>query len=104
MANVPVEEIDDRNKPQLHKHMKDVLGYVLPELRYCKLEFLQQILGDHKEVIKENSAIKLNINKVWQDWSVRHGWSLIKHRPEIHRYLPVDDMNEGRYPDRTFFW
>ena len=31
-------------------------------------------------------------------------WPQVKHSQELHKYLPVDDMNRGKYPDREFFW
>ena len=29
---------------------------------------------------------------------------MIKNRQEVHPFLPIEEMEEGIYPDRTFFW
>ena len=29
---------------------------------------------------------------------------MIRSRREVHKFLPVDEMEAGTYPDRTFFW
>ena len=40
----------------------------------------------------------------WPDWKVSHVWPMIRSRQEVHKFLPVDEMEAGTYPDRTFFW
>ena len=41
---------------------------------------------------------------MWPDWKVAHIWPMIRSRQEVHKFLPVDEMEAGTYPDRTFFW
>ena len=41
---------------------------------------------------------------MWPDWKVAHIWPMIRSRQEVHPFLPVDEMEAGTYPDRTFFW
>ena len=31
-------------------------------------------------------------------------WKLVKLNKTLVTYLPDDEMNEGRYPDKVFFW
>ena len=44
------------------------------------------------------------VNDHWNDWSVKNVWSLIRSNTEVCEYLPTEEMNEGRFPDKTFFW
>ena len=38
------------------------------------------------------------------DWSVKNVWPLIKNNLLVCQYLPSEEMNEGRFPDKIFFW
>ena len=42
--------------------------------------------------------------KTWDEYSLKHVWPLVKQDKIIRRFLPADEMDEGRYPDRHFFW
>ena len=44
------------------------------------------------------------VNDHWNDWAVKNVWPLVKDNKQVCEYLPSDEMNEGRYPDKTFFW
>ena len=46
----------------------------------------------------------MKINRNWNDFAVKHVWPMVKHNKVIIEYLPHDEMNEGRYPDKYFFW
>ena len=44
------------------------------------------------------------IEKNWPEFSVKNVWQQVRPSPEICKYLPVDEMNEGRWPNKEFFW
>ena len=76
----------------------------MPREKSCTLDFLQEILCDNKKVLKTSDICMLNVGQHWNDWAVKHIWPLIKSRREVHDYLPVNEMEEDKFPDRKFFW
>ena len=94
-----------RLPPFSHPHLSVLVGYWVPKLRSCRLSFLQDILEDRKDVFKTVDIKLLNTRQNWPEWSVKHAWSLIKDQKELHKYLPVDEMEIADcWPDRDFFW
>ena len=45
-----------------------------------------------------------NVDKKWSDWSVKNVYRLVKDSKKLADYLPIEEMNEGYYPDKIFFW
>ena len=35
---------------------------------------------------------------------MKNVWHLVKHNAHLNQYLPTNEMNEGRFPDKEFFW
>ena len=44
------------------------------------------------------------IHKNYSEFSVKNVWPLVSNHAGLCEYLPDDEMNEGRYPDKLFFW
>ena len=40
----------------------------------------------------------------WDDWAVKNVWPQIKFNKLIREYLPYQEMLQGRFPDKEFFW
>ena len=40
----------------------------------------------------------------WDDWAVKNVWPQIKFNKLIREYLPYNEMLQGRFPDKEFFW
>ena len=38
------------------------------------------------------------------EFAVNNLWELVKSDANLRSYLPADEMDFGRYPDRDFFW
>ena len=36
--------------------------------------------------------------------AIKNVWQYVKHVENIRQYLPAEEMDEGCYPDRDFFW
>ena len=46
----------------------------------------------------------IEINKNWQEYAVKNAYPLIKSDELQMKYMPGLEMDEARYPDRTWFW
>ena len=45
-----------------------------------------------------------NINVSWLEYTVKNVWYMVKDDPLLCEYLPSEEMNIGRHPDKEFFW
>ena len=61
-------------------------------------------MAEEKDVLLAKDVNIVHINKQWPDWNPGHIWKLVKDQQVLHKYLPVEDMEQGCYPDRWFFW
>ena len=76
----------------------------LPEKKYCRLSFLQGILSESKQALKLEQVSQRNIKSSWYEFAIKNVWHLVKNDKELCTYLPSDEMDLGRWPDRKFFW
>lgn len=76
----------------------------VPTLRSSRLSFFQAVLEGRKELIETKEVTQMNIDQLWPDWAVKHVWPQVKAAKKIHAYLPTEEMDNGAYPDRNFFW
>ena len=57
-----------------------------------------------KEVFEQDEISKHSIKHQWPEHAVKNVWPMVKHSQWLAKYLPTDDMNNGKYPDREYFW
>ena len=81
-----------------------IVNCLLPEYRYCRLNFIQQILEGKKKCYFRHEVRDHKIKKEWPELAVSNIWPLIKNNKKVLKYLPSDTMEHGRWPDRIFFW
>ena len=51
-----------------------------------------------------NEIREFSFNNSYEEYNVKNAWSQIKTSKTISRYLPVDEMDQGRFPDKKWFW
>ena len=77
-------------------------------LRCVSLRYLQQIMGDEEEtrkmVLEKREVKAMNIRAHWPEFSVKNVWPQIKEVGKIRSYLPSEEMEKGKLPDKEFFW
>jgi len=44
------------------------------------------------------------LKKSWSELAVANVWPHVKENTLLKKYLPHDEMEEGRFPDRDWFW
>jgi hypothetical protein len=76
----------------------------LPIKQRCSLQFLQGILSGTKEAYETKEITNLNIKDSWHELAVKNVWHHLKNDQQVRRYLPAEDMDLGKYPDKKFFW
>ena len=68
------------------------------------MKFLQDIIAGDKAYYHNSDIKLLNIRKCWSELAIKNIWPLVKDNQKLAKYLPVDEMELGRYPDREWFW
>ena len=76
----------------------------LPDLEQCRLSFLQKVLTEEKKSLEFDQVKLRKVDDHWNDWSVKNVWPLVCSNVEMCQYLPSEEMAEGRFPDKLFFW
>ena len=77
----------------------------LPQKKYCRLSFLQEIIQDKKKhllicEVKQHEVIRCG----WNEFALKNIIHLISDDIKLHQYLPWEEMLEGRYPNKDYFW
>ena len=80
------------------------MNYFLPEISNFRLSFLQKVIEDKKYILERDQIKHGWIHSYWPEFSVKNVWPLVKSSRELTQYLPSDEMNEGRYPNKDWFW
>ena len=76
----------------------------LPIKYKCPLPFLQGILSGVKEAYETKEITNLNIKDSWHELAVKNVWPHLKHDQQVRKYLPAEEMDLGKFPDKKFFW
>ena len=76
----------------------------LPELKYVRLSFLQDILSGEKKCFSMSEIREVSIKKCWSELAIVNVWPQVKHCERLRAYLPTEEMEESRFPDRLFYW
>ena len=69
------------------------------------MAFLEQILENRKKCLtgaKVRSCAK--IHGCLPEYAVKNAWPQVRTDALLRAYLPDDDMDVGRFPDRRFVW
>ena len=45
-----------------------------------------------------------NIKEGWNEFAIKNIWQYIKDDLQLQEYLSWEEMKEGRFPDKQFFW
>ena len=77
---------------------------LLPKEAYCRLSFLQKIITDKKRCLIQDQVKDHNIHHNWPEFATKHCYPLVKNNRKVLEYLPDDEMDQGRHPDKEFFW
>ena len=40
----------------------------------------------------------------YHEYAVKHVWPLIQHHKQLVEYLPDQEIIQGKYPDREWYW
>ena len=81
-----------------------LVGLWLPTAVTCRLSFLQAILMDMKKSLQSCAVDARPIKNSWPELAVKNVWPMVKDAPGLRDYLPSDEMEHGRFPDKIFFW
>ena len=65
---------------------------------------MQAILSGEKKHIKTHEIKMRRTEKYWGEFAVKNVYHLFKDNEAVQEYLPMDEMDQGRYPDRMFVW
>ena len=76
----------------------------LPDLKSCRLSFLQQILSEEKRLLTLDEIKGIRLRKAYDEYVVRNVWKLVRGDAHLRSYMPAEDMDLGRYPNRDWFW
>ena len=68
------------------------------------MNFLQSILADKKLVLDKDKLTDRQIKPHWSEFAVKNVWSMVMDSEELCKYLPTDEIDQGRFPDKAFFW
>jgi len=80
-------------------------GLWLPEEKYCPLHFLQCILQDDKGVFEAGEvALNERVHDTLPEYAIKHVWPQVRHSEQLRHYLPTEELELERYPDRRFFY
>ena len=85
--------------------MTETVNIWLPESKYTRMTFLQAILEDSKKTytcdeIRQCGRIREHL----PEYAVKRAWPLVRDDPLIVAYLPDEELDLERWPDRRFFW
>ena len=69
------------------------------------MSFLQLILEDHKKCLTADQVRPCNRVRNWlPEYAPKNVWYQVRDDPTLIAYLPDEEMDLGRWPDRRFFW
>ena len=104
-----------RNKHDLYVYLTERCKFMLnntsagniwlPAEKYCRMLFLQQILEETKKsLIADEVRVNERIRGWLPEYACANVWPLVRTDANLRKYLPAEDMDLGRWPDRRFFW
>ena len=69
------------------------------------MTFLQLVLEDEKKCLL-GSQVKLSnqIRDSLPEYAVKNVWPQVRNDPLLAKYMPTEEMDLGRCPDRRWFW
>ena len=83
-----------------HDHIENCF---LPILGMCRLSFLQNILGEEKLVLEKDEIKGQAIEKQYEELTVKNCWPKVRSHKRFRKYMPAEEMDNGRFPDKRFF-
>ena len=74
-------------------------------MKYTRMTFLQQILEDKKKCLTGAEVHPCARVRDWlPEYAPKNVWHQVRGDPGLVAYLPDEEMDLGRWPDRRFFW
>ena len=93
-----------KSAKDLWTYMTERLGYLMPSLKNCRLQHIQDILHKRKKVLLQKNVPAKKIPS-WPELSVKNCYAnVIESCPEALEYLPDPHGKEQKLPEREFFW
>ena len=46
----------------------------------------------------------MNFEKNWNEFAVKNVYKLVKTDKDLMSYMPSEEMDEDRFPDKYYFW
>ena len=69
------------------------------------MSFLQQILEDEKKCLLASQVIPCSrIRDTLPEYAVKNVWHQVRDDATLREYLPTEEMDLQRWPDRKFLW
>ena len=68
------------------------------------MNFLQQLLSEEKHTLKQAEITAMPVHKHWPEFAISNVWPQVSHHERLRKYMPTDEMDQQRWPDREFFW
>ena len=65
---------------------------------------MQAILEERKLVLKNDEVAHLSFPMATYEFAIQNVWDQVKNHEKLIQYLPDDEIELERYPDRKFFW
>ena len=81
-----------------------LVNVFLPDLKKCRLSFLQAILSEEKKSLDNDQVQTRQLIKHYEEFAVHNVWDLVKSSATLRSYLPSNEMDLKRFPNRDWFW
>ena len=87
----------------LHSKVKWT-GYLLPPAKMCSMPFLKKVLNGKKQLLKMTDSGSIPHIPRLPEISLEKFWNELKNDDDFSQYFPDAYYNEGRVPDRRYFF
>ena len=68
------------------------------------MNFLQDILEDKKSTMKNDQIKHKSFPMTTYEFAICNVWDQVKTCDHLTKFMPTDEIELKRYPDRKFFW
>ena len=82
--------------------MSNQLQLYVPPEKMLNRDFMKQLLAEDKKLLELRQVIHCNVPK-YDELSVKKFWPLMQRDLAFMKYMP-DATQDGRLPEREFFW
>ena len=61
-------------------------------------------MQDNKRVLYSNQVKRRYLKESYEEYAIKNVWKLVKSDANLRSYLPADEMDAGKFPNRSFVW